>query len=316
MNRFVSLIQCGASGIVKCGKFVVLLTISVTLPSCEKRKEFSARAEAARESHSINNDTTRRSTREQSVDEFQDQVAKGEFSAARTRLMDTQDPEFRGYLKSQLDTAIGNFLREQARDNPLATLEMVLNPDQGYETFWLEVAMEGFLLVDRDAAHGWYESVRFGLDVEQNDRILLALARYELTRGEWRKAREYEQILRNEKLANAVGAEVGRLVEEEIRAITRGGPAQALEILLEENTEYEVFWIEVAVNEYLKIDVNGVLIWYRENRWRLTDSQNDRVVLSYARHAKSLNRTNEALKWTDMIQDSELQTLVRSEVGE
>ncbi len=246
---------------------------------------------------------------------FRAAVAEDRLEDARTLLDKVADEGYRRFLNDQLNAAIEQRIRRRARENPPETLDRIIQGGGGVETFWLEVAMAEYLATDRTAALAWHESHKAGLSVEQNDRILLALARWALASGDWRPAAAARDQVMNEELKLVIGDEVGAAMEKDIRARVRQSPAEAMALLLGGSSGFETFWIEVAFNEFMSMDGRQANNWYATHGRSLPLEQHDRVALAYARAANHSGSKDTALAWAERIHERVLRQVVLEEIS-
>jgi len=250
------------------------------------------------------------------VSVFRKAMEKGRMGEAREALTGVDDLEYRSLLTGQFHTELGARIRQMAQENPEDTLGDILEGVDGMEVFWLEVVMGEYLLIDREAAMKWHEECRSELTEEQNDRIFLAVARDFLAIGNWSSAKKLREEVVDPELKKVIGDEIGAVMEEEVRRGVRESGDEAMGMLLRGDRGFEVFWIEVAMNEFMKVDSRGAGEWYVENVAGLSSDQHDRVALAFARAAMGVGDSELALEWAWKIQEEELREVALGEVGE
>ena len=249
------------------------------------------------------------------VGDFRTALAEDRLEDARSLLAAVADEDYRRFLNDQFNAAMEQRIRLRARDNPDKTLEWIIRGGGGVETFWIEVAMAEYLSADRDAALGWHEARKASLNQEQNDRVDLARARHALAGGDWRAAREINGQILNVEVKKAVGDEIGAAMERDLRAQVRAGGAEAMARLIAGDSGFEVFWIEVAMNEFMAADPEGAKEWYATHGSRIALEQHDRVALAYARAANHAGNKPMATEWADQIRDKALREVMIGEIG-
>jgi hypothetical protein len=242
-------------------------------------------------------------------------ITEDRLEDARSLLDKVSDEDYRRFLTNQFNAAMEHRIRKRAKENPRETLEWIARGGGGVEMFWMEVAMAEYLSADREAAVAWHKERTASLNQEQNDRVDLARARHLLTAGNWRSAKEINGRILNAEVKKAVADEIGAAMERDLRAQVRAGGAEAMARLIAGDSGFELFWIEVAMNEYMAADPTGAKEWYAVRGSRLTIEQHDRVALAYARSANHAGNKPMATEWADQIRDKALREVVVGEIG-
>lgn len=246
---------------------------------------------------------------------FRAALSEDRLEDARSLLDKVSDEDYRRFLTDQLNAAMEQRVRRRARENPVGTLDWIIQGGGGVETFWLEVAMAEYLAADRDAALAWHGEHAAGLSAEQNDRILLALARWYLAAGDWKPAAAARDKMHGEELKTVIGGEVGSAMEKDIRARVRQSPTEAMALLLDGNSGFETFWIEVAFNEFMAMDGKQANDWYASHGRSVPLEQHDRLALAYTRWANQSGDKETALGWAERINEKRLRQVVLEEIS-
>jgi hypothetical protein len=119
-------------------------------------------------------------------------------------------------------------IRRMAEIDPEQTLEKLISGEIGFEKFWIEVAMAEFLSKDSDKAIAWYQTKAADLEIEENDRVLLALARFNLGQGGWRKALKFKDLVVNPEVKKAIGDDIGTTINQSLRESVRKSPESTM----------------------------------------------------------------------------------------
>ena len=242
------------------------------------------------------------------------EISEGNLGKCKTLLDMVKDESLRSSLSNQINRAQEQEVRSKAADDPRETIRSILDGTYDIEDYWLEVAMDEYMKRENRGAVEWHTSIESELTSEQNDRILLARSRAGLRCCGWREAAKLKDRVINPEIRKVIGDEVGGAIEREIRAKVDDSPNETLEELLGGSTGYEVFWIEVAVDQYIKINAQGSAAWYHENVTRLNPQQLERVALAYARAANHGGDKVLARKWAEQISDCVLRELMVAEI--
>jgi len=247
-------------------------------------------------------------------DAFRVALGEDRLEDARSLLEKVADEDYRRFLNEQLNAAMEQRVRRRARENPVGTLDWIIQGGGGVEMFWLEVAMAEYLAADREAALAWHGEHAACLNSEQNDRILLGVARWFLAAGDWKSAAVARDKVHGEELKAVIGGEVGSAMEKDIRARVRKSPAEAMDLLTAGASDFETFWLEVAFNEFMALDGRIASEWYATHGSGLSPEQHDRVALACARWANHSGEKTLALGWAQRINDKPLQQVVMKEI--
>jgi len=147
------------------------------------------------------------------VDAIMTAISDGRLIDARQRLNSIKNEEIHQSLSDELNRAQELEIRRLATENPEQALELIITGSTGIEKFWTEVAMREFLIKDNLTARTWYQSKSKELGVEENDRFILALARYDLNEGNWRNAAKINEQVVNPEVKKAVRDEINGKIE-------------------------------------------------------------------------------------------------------
>jgi hypothetical protein len=242
-------------------------------------------------------------------------IAEGRLVEARKALQDIQDEDYRHFLLNQFNAAMEQNIRRRANEDAVKTLEAIIRGEGEVETFWIEVAMNEFLESDRDSALKWHAAREPDLDAEQNDRVLLALARSSPGKLDWRALASIRDRIVNPDVRQAVANEVGASMERDLRNQVREDAEETMKRLLRGDSGFETFWIEVAINEFLAVNPSRAKYWYAMHGSSLGEAQHDRVALAFARAANAAGDRKLAGEWAGQIREEELRRVVEGEIG-
>ena len=195
-------------------------------------------------------------------------------------------------------------------------LDVFLEENCPYEDFWLEVAMRARLGVDAEHVLAWFAAHGTKLRATLRDRAVLALCRYYCGLLEWKKARELHGTLMDEELISVVDSEIGAAMDRRLRRDVMIDPEAVMSSLLEKDSGYEVFWLEVAMNELLLKRPLEAGEWYQSAKATLLPEQHERIALACLRMQLGQNQIKEARQWRLLIVSSELAAVVDRELGE
>jgi hypothetical protein len=242
-------------------------------------------------------------------------IAEGRLVDARKALQEIRDEDYRHFLGNQFNAAMAQSIRRRASEDAVKTLESIIRGEEEVEMFWIEVAMNEFLGTDRDAALKWHAARESDLNAEQNDRVLLALARSSPGKLDWRELASIRDRVVNPDVRQAVANEVGAAMERDLRNQVRENAEETMKRLLRGDSGFEMFWIEVAMNEFLAVNPSRAKYWYAMHGSGLGEAQHDRVALAFARAANAAGDKKLAGEWAGQIREGELREVVEEEIG-
>ena len=235
------------------------------------------------------------------------------FGEARRLIAEIKSPMLRESLKTEMNQLIEAKLHAGAEDQTL--LDLFLTEQCPYEDFWLEVAMRVRLSADVEHAVQWFEAHKGVMKPPLRERAALALCRHYGNLLEWQKAREMHTYIEDEKLAKVVDGEIGGAMERRLRRDVLANPQVTMASLLQKDSPYEVFWLEVAMNELLLKRPLEAGEWYQSAKATLLPEQHERIALACLRMQLGQNQIKEARQWRPLIVSSELAEVVDRELG-
>ncbi|PAZ06553.1 MAG: hypothetical protein CAK88_03425 [Verrucomicrobiia bacterium AMD-G2] len=232
----------------------------------------------------------------------------------RALIDEIKSPLQRERLMTEMNQLIDAMWSADAKVENL--LDVFLEENCPYEDFWLEVAMRARLGVDAEHVLAWFAAHGTKLRATLRDRAVLALCRYYCGLLEWKKARELHGTLMDEELISVVDSEIGAAMDRRLRRDVMIDPEAVMSSLLEKDSGYEVFWLEVAMNELLVKNPIVAGEWYQSNKSSFTPEQHERIALACLRMQLGQNQIKEARQWRLLIVSSELAAVVDRELGE
>lgn len=236
-----------------------------------------------------------------------------DFGKARQLIHGIDSPLLQESLTQEMNPLIEAKLLSSASDQTL--LDQFLLDQCPYEDFWLEVAMRARLSVDADHTLRWFEAHKAELKATMLERAALALSRYYGNLLDWQKAREFHALIQDEELATVVDGEIGGSMERRLRRDVIANPEAMMESLLQKDSIYEVFWLEVAMNELLVNRPEVASAWYQSVKAKLLPEQHERIALACLRLHLNQKRVDEAKKWRPWIVTAELAEVVDRELS-
>ena len=216
------------------------------------------------------------------------------------------DEDIRERIKGLIGAVMERDLRKAMEKDPAAAFAGTLAKDSPEEVIWVEVALREWLAIDEEKAMVAADEAAAKANPAVLDRIALAMARHAIATGSEETAHGWQARMVDNHLREVVEAEIAGLTERNLRATIRNGGRAAIQSMAASLEGEKVFWLEVAVDEYLVMDPNGAWEWYQQAGGKLPPAKHDRVALAFGRYALRMNDRETGFHWLSKIADDKL----------
>ncbi|GHC66138.1 hypothetical protein GCM10007100_37480 [Roseibacillus persicicus] len=216
-------------------------------------------------------------------------------------------------LESEV-TNVGNLVFPMiAQDAPRAV--ELLTRSSAISSEILTDAYSEFIRIDSKGAFEWFEKSEAELSETMKNAIELSFVESALKSSEIDGAKEWASRLTDpESIARAEGR-INVKQGELLKSQTWDNPSETLSGITGGAASTEPFWVEVAMEQWLKKDAAQAYEWYQENQKTLTPEQDERVALAYAREGVRQGDLDAAGEWAQRIVDPELRKVVEGEIA-
>ena len=147
------------------------------------------------------------------------------------------------------------------------------------------------------------------------DRIALAMARHFIYCSSEEKTRQWQAKITDTHLRDVVEGEIGGLRERALRFVIRQGGGTAMQAQADTLAADQIFWLEVAMDEFLTMDPQGAWNWYRAVGEKLPPAKHDRIALAYGRFSFRMNDAPTGFHWFSKIADAKLRDEAIEQAG-
>lgn len=199
---------------------------------------------------------------------------------------------------------------------PEFILDMAVKEASSIQRDEVSIASRRLAELDPIRAVEFYAEAR-GLGVEMSvlEGLASGLVEYSIGVNELDSAKEWLVEVRDAEFRAELGGLISAKQGDLLRSQAFDRPAETLSEITGQESSTEAFWVEVAMEQWLKKDATEAYQWYQENQGTLTPEQDERVALAYAREGVRQGDLETAGEWAQRIADPELRQVVEGEIA-
>jgi hypothetical protein len=246
------------------------------------------------------------------------EISKGVLSDVLKRFA-SEDPKvaFQFLVKSSegIDpSTIAKIVRAQIDKRPEETIGQMVNTEGGLGGH-LSTAFQEWLSKDREKALAWLAQNQGSLKSQQMNACVSAQASFEVSKGNFDKAREALDTIDDPQLKEQVGGRIWSAERDAVRKEVQRNPSAALQGIVSDQSKYASYWLEEAMSTWVSKDSEQAVAWYQENWNSLPASKAQYVAAAFAKQALNQGDPAAAHQWAELIQDEKTKNRIAAEIA-